>query len=485
MPPFRMFPHITTAALLVLLLTVFPIPPVNAQKRYVLNGGTYSTTWTITAPYAIVEIHNAVFNGVMGVVIDIAGMISTTHPVWVVFCNCVFNDGASIYLGGAGGIVDSYMPVYVTLEGLTFNSGGLGFKGYWPPHTRIVIAHCNVYINSRVALLPLWGQPFYQGNVDGRMAYWMSFSNFYLRTQSSVLFTGCFLGGTWPSGTGVTATASIVINLDYVVSLYDRSTFWIRNTTTTKVFMLHTYGNFYADSFSSMVIENMTMICDRFCISWDAGTVQFSGSSAFVLADSSASVPLGEEGEDLWMTRSVYIITTSSAFIIKNNILSPYRYAFSMDASVSFTVSTNSIASFYLNSVAGTPWKLTILTNNGGVALAQCNNLAGAPMRLVSQYQTAGLTGLTAASPCPRRTTDCQYQNSSCLMSGSTGVNADCTCECNSNGLGPDCIGTVRPLYVNQCIETASLLPTLTAHLTQTEKESGTRTIEEATHTHF
>jgi hypothetical protein len=74
--------------------------------------------------------------------------------------------------------------------------------------------------------------------VDSRFAYWMSFYNFYLCGLSSVLFTGCFLSGTWPAGS--TATASIVINLDSTVSLYDRSTFWIRNTTTTKVFMLHT-----------------------------------------------------------------------------------------------------------------------------------------------------------------------------------------------------------------------------------------------------
>jgi hypothetical protein len=69
-----------------------------------------------------------------------------------------------------------------------------------------------------------------------------------------------------------------------------------------------------------------------------------------------------------------------------------------MDPSITFTISTNSVATFYSNSVAGTPWLFTIATNNGGVALEQCNNLAGTPMRLISQYITTGLNGLSVAS---------------------------------------------------------------------------------------
>ncbi|CUG25536.1 DGF-1-like protein, putative, partial [Bodo saltans] len=469
---------------LIIAILISLAPLVAAQARYVVNGGTITSSVTLSAPTTIVEITGVTFSGALSFTIDISHMASSSRPVWVTLCNCVFQNAAALYFpADTSGVDTSKRPVYINIEGTQFIDGGLGFRGYFPLATRIVIAHVTVRINSRASLLPQWN-PF-NGGGDGRFAYWMALYNFYLQTQSSILFTGCDFGGSWASGTGKTAHASFPISLANSVNFIDRSSFWIRNTVTAKVFMIHSHGDVYATTLSSFVVENMTMVCDRFCLSFDAGNLQFSDRSVFVMADSSASVPLGQEGEDLFFTRSTTLFTTSSAFIIKNNVLSPYRYAFSVDPSVTFTVSTNSIATFYKNSVAGTPWRMTIATNNGGVALAQCNDLAGAPMRQIDQYQTAGLHGLTAASPCPRRTTDCQFSNSSCFMPGTVGMTATCECQCNSIGVGPSCLGSIRPLYVNQCLETASLLPTLTQRITLTERQSATRTVNAATVTHF
>ncbi|CUG52962.1 dispersed gene family protein 1 (DGF-1), putative, partial [Bodo saltans] len=471
--------------MIALLTSCLHVSCVSAQQRRVINGGTVTSAITITAPQTIVEITGVTFSGSSAsIVISIVGMSSSVRPVWVTFCNCVFINGAALYFTADASDSDARkakQPVYISIEGTRFTDGGLGFTGHFPSNSRIVIAHCSSYINSRASLLPLWGATF-PGYTDGRFAYWMALFKVYLYTKSSILFTGCFFGGTWASGQGSAAHASFPISLAYEFSLNDQSTFWMRNTTTAKVFMIHGHGAMSVTTRSSFVVENMTMVCDRFCISFADGSLTFDDRSAFVMAYNSASVPLGEEGEDLFYTGAATVFSSNSAFLIHHNVLSPYRYAFSSD---SFTVKGNSIASFYMNTVAGTPWKMNIAKNTGGIAVAQCNDLAGVPLRQVAQYETAGLLGLTAASGCPRRASECQYSNSSCFMPGTIGLTTTCGCQCNSIGMGPDCLGTIRPLYVNQCIETASLLPTLTQRITLTERESASRTVNAATVTHL
>ncbi|CUF26586.1 unnamed protein product [Bodo saltans] len=158
-----------TFAFLVSLLLHLP-PMVSAQQRRVMNGGTVTSGLTITAPQSIIEMNGVTFTGGIAIQIDISGMSSTTRPVWVTICNCQFLNGATIYFIGDDNAVDTKKPVYITFEGTKFTDGALGFKGYFPPLTRIVIAHVTVLINNRLVVLPLWN-PFNWGGGDNRYAY--------------------------------------------------------------------------------------------------------------------------------------------------------------------------------------------------------------------------------------------------------------------------------------------------------------------------
>ncbi|CUI14731.1 DGF-1-like protein, putative [Bodo saltans] len=448
---------------------------VSAQQRRVIAGGTITTGLTITAPQTIVDIHDATFVGAINIVFNIDAMASTLRPVWITITRCTFVNGAALYFSSSAAAVDTKQPVYITMSHINFTSGGLGFQGYYPPSTRIVLQDSQVFINSRASLLPLWN-PF----LSTSFAYWMALYNFYLRKRSSILFVDCYFGGTWTRGTGGSAFAAFFIVLSNTVSLADQSTLWIRRIRSSRSFFLHQHGSLYATALSTLVFEELNLVCDHFCISFEAGVISFTDRSVFSIFSSNATVPVGDDGQDVMFFESTVVtISSQSAFLVLRNNFTPYRNAFRLGGTVSFTTSTNSIASFYGNSFSGIPWSMQIVTNTGGAAQAQCNTIFGVPLRTVAQYVAAGLSGLTDVADCPRLASECQYTNSSCFMPGvATNINAasQCTCACNGVvGVGPHCLGTIRPFFDLVSVSLTGSLASASVALTSTESfSSGT-----------
>lgn len=270
-----------------------------------------------------------------------------------------------------------------------------------------------------------------------------------------------------------------------VYNIYvSRYSAWIfQNSKVYHSFAYHAeYENHYTDH-AMLVFQNLSMTCDRFCISWQhaGGTLEFTDSSVLLLANSKASVPAGTDGEDLFFAGSNTVqFLRQSALLVFNNVLSPYRYGFYMYTGCTFD---NSYAVYSSNSLLGTPFKGSFITVNGGAVVAQCNDMAGALLRTKDQYNAAGLTGgPTYLYDCPRGT-QCPFANSSCFIPLANTMTSSCKCQCSSGGYGPYCLPALPPIFkhVNLLVTasqgfTKTVTATLTVSATLSEEPSRSAT---------
>jgi hypothetical protein len=336
----------------------------------------------------------------------------------------LITNGACFYIFGTQGSITGMPPVYMSLIGVDVVDGGLVWAFNFPMFSRIIWSASTVLISRRTTYFELVNA--LGPNSYGQWAYAVVWSTMTF-THSEFIMSGNYLGGSFMNGL-------FPLYFGNYYYLTNNSTWTLENSNFGEAFALHTHDPWYIEGNSVFWIRNLNMVCSRFCLSWN-NDFNLQGQSVFILENCVAS----SSGDDVMFVYGYVYVSENSWFYAHQNHFATPRYAFSVYNSAN--IDTSAVMSYVDNSLLGTPWNVIVQTTNGGVATAQCNSLGGAVVTSLSQYVTAGITGLTDAYRCPRRG-QCYDVRSTCFAA-QTVLSSQCTCKCRAGGIPPLCTPSV------------------------------------------
>ncbi|CUG91643.1 DGF-1-like protein, putative [Bodo saltans] len=434
------------ANMLLLLLVLCATSALGQQIKY-YSGNYGGTMIQVGAGVSIVKVNQASFTGGGGITFNLGSMMTAAQPIVIEVCGLTLSNGAIMYFLGASSVAGN-KPAYITVTGVTSQNGGIGLgAGIFPWYTRL-IAKTITY------------------TIDNSAASFAALASYGPATPTCLLMAGLTLQKTVVRFTANTINGALRNGLfpirynAFVCS--DYSVWMLDNTYIGNSFAFHGH-NPVVTSNAVFLISKVNAVCDRFCISFESG-VTVSDGGAFIIEDSTASA----DGHDLLFISGPLTVSGGGLFMAAGNYFITPRFAFSISSGASTTGAT-SLISFANNNLLGLPWHMGC----SGNCRVQCNMLGQAQLSTVAQYQTAGLSTPSVASPCDVRT-KCAAYTIGCYqpLTASGGTSPNC-CVCKPGGYGKYCLPVELPNIPEMCVATATVpMVTKTHILTQTESIS-------------
>ncbi|CUG73562.1 dispersed gene family protein 1 (DGF-1), putative, partial [Bodo saltans] len=434
------------AYFIVLVATLCATSAFGQQIKY-YSGNYGGTMIQVGAGVSIVKVNQASFTGGGGITFNLGSMMTAAQPIVIEVCGLTLSNGAIMYFLGASSVAGN-KPAYITVTGVTSNSGGIGLgNGIFPWYTRMIVKSCTYSIDSSAATFSLFTQ-------YGATTPTCLLMGGLTLQKTVVRFHDQNISGSLRNGVYPTRFMNFICS-DYSVWMFDRAKIGVS-------FAFHGHDPLITSN-GVFLISNINAVCDRFCISFEI-QVTVSDGGSFIVEDSTASA----DGHDLLFIRGPLTVTNGAFFHANGNYFITPRYAFSV-LSGATTSGTNTLISFANNNLLGLPWSFGC----SGNCRVQCNMLGQAQLSTVSQYQTAGLNSPSVAASCDVRT-NCPAYTTGCYqaLTASGGTSPNC-CVCKPGGYGRYCLPVELPYIPEMCVATATVpMVTKTHILTQTESIS-------------